>query len=231
MTTLTVADFADTGQWRLIVNIYTTGMSAFLENTLHSDVEPQQLFSVRWEKDPDSLLDHIENAVYDNPRLLDDFSARVVLFDRRTLFIPTRVAEENEGSEEEIYKSVYGGEEADVICETDGDLTAASSMTPGLKGFLYRTFPGARISTNLMSKVSELKRQNSGNGKRMFVTERESLSEADFILLDGHSLISASTHPASGKEDIIYHVYNIITSYGIDPAEVEMPEQYRLDVS
>ena len=228
MTTLTVADFADTGQWRLIVNIYTTGMTAFLENTLHADVEPQHLFTTRWEYDPDSLLHNIENAVYDNPRMLDDFSARIVLFDRHTLFIPTKVAEENDGIEEEIYTSLYKSDAADVICETDGDLTAVSSMTPRLKGFLSRTFPGARVSTNLMMQVAALRKENKGSGKRMEVTVRDADREADFILLDGDALISASTHSVSGDDDIIYHLYNIIDAYGIDPEDVKVPERYSL---
>ena len=97
MTTLTVADFADTGQWRLIVEIHTDGMKAMLENTLHDDLEPQILFSTAWDEDADALLRHIENTVYDNPRMLDDFSARILLFDRRTLFIPTHIAEQHEG--------------------------------------------------------------------------------------------------------------------------------------
>lgn len=227
MTTLTVADYADTGQWRLIVNIHPTGMKAMLENTLHKDVEPQQLFSTKWDAEPDNLLHHIENAVYDNPRVLDDFSARIVLFDRRTLFIPTSVGEENDGAEEEIYTSLYQAEAADVICETDRDITAVSSLAPGLKGFLNRTFPGARVSTNLMMQVSKLRKENKEGGKRMEVTVREQEKEADFILLDGGSLISASTHSVNGKEDVIYHTYNVIDSYGFDPGEVDIPEKYR----
>lgn len=228
MTTLTVADFADTGQWRLIVYISPTGMRAMLENTLHTDVEPQQLFSTHWENDPENLLHNIENAVYDNPRMLDDFSARIVLFDRKTLFIPTKVLEDDEGMEEEIYTSLYKADAADLICESDGDITAVSSLSPGLKGFLYRTFPGARISTNLMSLVSAMRKENEGGGKRITVVERENGCEADFILLDGNALISASTHSVAGREDIIYHVYNIITAYGFDPADVDIPEKYRL---
>lgn len=227
MTTLTVADYADTGQWRLIVNIHPSGMKAMLENTLHNDVEPQQLFSTRWEADPDTLLHNIENAVYDNPRVLDDFSARIVLFDRRTLFLPTKVAEENEGAEEEIYTSLYQAEAADVICEADRDITAVSSLASGLKGFLNRTFPGARVSTNLMMQVSNLRKENNEGRKRMEVTVREQEKEADFILLDGSSLISASTHSVNSKEDVVYHIYNVIDSYGLDPCEVEIPEKYR----
>ncbi len=227
MTTLTVADYADTGQWRLIVNIHPTGMRAMLENTIHADVEPQQLFSTRWEADPDTLLHNIENAVYDHPRVLDDFSARIVLFDRRTLFIPTKIAEETDGAEEEIYTSLYQAEAADVISETDGDISAASSLAPGLKGFLNRTFPGARVSTNLMMQVSRLRKENNEGGKKIAVTVRDREKEADFILLDGSSLISASTHSVNGDEDVIYHVYNVIDSYAIDPAEVDIPEKYR----
>lgn len=218
MTTLTVADFADTGQWRLIVEIHTDGMKAMLENTLHDDLEPQILFSTAWDEDPDALLRHIENTVYDNPRMLDDFSARILLFDRRTLFIPTHIAEQHEGEEEEIYTSLYRAEPEDVISETDGDITALSSFAPGLKGFLCRTFPGARVSTNLMAQVAAARK---GEGLRMLVTVRP--KEADFILLDGSALISASTHSQSCQADVAYHACNIISAYGLDPADVALP--------
>lgn len=224
MTTLTVADFADTGQWRLIVNIYATGMEAFLENTLHDDLEPQLLFSTSWEDEPETLLRRIENAVYDNPRVLDDFSARIILFDRRTIFLPTKLAEETEGYEEMVYASLYNVEESDVIVETDGDLTAASSMAPGLKDFVSRTFPGARVSSNLMYQVAALR--CSGEGKRMTVTRRD--GEADFILLDDRGLISASTHSCATDDEVIYHLYNILSAYGIDPGDVSIPEEYKL---
>ena len=65
MNGLTVADFADTGQWRLILKIFNTGIVAYLENTIHTDLEPQMLFSTQWEADGVNLLRNIENAVYD----------------------------------------------------------------------------------------------------------------------------------------------------------------------
>lgn len=228
MTTLTAADYADTGQWRLIVNIHPIGMTALLENTLHRDVEPQQLFSITWEADSDTLLHNIENAVYDHPRILDDFSACIILFDRHTLFIPTSMVEDEEGMEEEIFTSLYKADGNDVIIETDKDLTAVSSLAPGLKGFLNRTFPGARVSTNLMYQVSRLRKENSGKGKLLAVTLREPQNEADFILLAGGKLISASTHAVNGSTDVIYHIYNILDSYDINPADVDIPEKYRL---
>lgn len=216
MTTLTAADYADTGQWRLIIKIFTTGISALLENTLHDDVEPQPLFSSKWDDSEGDILRNIENAVYDHPRVLDDFSARIEVFDRRTLFLPTALLEETEGIEDTFYTSVYDADERDVMCQTDKDITAAFTLTKGLKAFLVRTFPGARIVCNLMQQVKA--QRASGDGKRMWISARE--KEADFVLTDGRDLISASTHSISSPDDILYHAFNIMGVYGIAPAEV-----------
>lgn len=218
MTTLTAADYADTGQWRLIIKLFTSGMSASLENTLHDDVEPQLLFSSSWDENDGDILRNIENAVYDHPRVLDDFSARIEIFDRRTLFMPTSLLIDTEGVEDAYYTSVYDAEEKDVMCHTDKDITAAFTLTRGLKAFLVRTFPGARIVCNLMRQVAELRKENEG--KLMYLTVRE--NEADFILLDGGNLISASTHGLTGPDDLLYHAFNIINVYGLNPRDVRV---------
>lgn len=215
MNGLTAADYADTGQWRLIVNISPTGISAHLENTIHTDLEPQLLFATEWEEDADTLLQHIENAVYDHPRVLDDFTARIIVHDRNTLFMPTAIMEENEGIEEIFYTTVFEADPADVMTDTFGDITAIYSPTPGLKGFLSRTFPGAMVESSLMRKV-RLNREASG--KRIYVFIRK--GEADFILFDGNALFSASTHSVNAPSDIVYHAVNIMDVYGIPPSEV-----------
>lgn len=226
MTTLTAADYADTGQWRLIVRIFSYGMSAHLENTLHDDVEPQLLFSTSWDENEGNILRNIENAVYDHPRVLDDFSARVEIYDRRTLFMPTELLTETEGIEDHYYTSVYNANEADVMCQTDGDITAAFTLAPGLKGFLVRTFPGARIVCNLMQQVSQIRK--GSKGLNMKISSRK--DEADFILLNGRELISASTHFTGAPTDIVYHAFNIMNAYEINPKDVavmseDLPEE------
>lgn len=216
MNGLTAADFADTGQWRLILKIFPTGMNAHLENTLHPDLEPQMLFSTQWEDDGANLLRNIENAVYDHPRVLDDFSARIIIYDRKVLFMPTELVEETEGAEETFYTSLYETEASDVITETDRDITVAYAPASGLKGFLNRTFPGARIGCNLMGAVKRFR--NDGDGKRICIFVRN--WEADFILLDGQNLISASTHSWTAPSDISYHGFNILDVYGVNPSDV-----------
>ena len=218
MYTLTAADFADTGQWRLLLKIGCTGLEAFLENTLHPEIEPQPLCSVSWEQNKDMLRKNIEEAVYSNPRLLDDFVTRIILFDPRTLFIPTAIAEEAAGAEEEIYKKVYTAEPADIMTDFDRDITAAWSLAPGVKSFLLRTFPGARISSNLMEKVRFLRKDNNGLNIFAFARDRE----VDIILLKDQNLISASTHEWSHPDDIAYLALNLLDVYGFKAAECGM---------
>ena len=194
MNGLTVADFADTGQWRLILKIFNTGIVAYLENTIHTDLEPQMLFSTQWEADGVNLLRNIENAVYDHPRVLDDFSAKIIIYDPRTVFLPTELAEESEG----------------------GEVTVAYAPARGLKGFLRRTFPGARVECNLMDMLKRCR--NDGEGYRMYVEVRE--GEADFVFLNGRDLISASTHGWTSGDDIVYHALNIMEVYGVAYSEV-----------
>ena len=218
MNGLTAADFADTGQWRLIVRIYRGGISAHLENTLHEGLEPQLLFASSWEPGEGTLLQNIENAVYDHPRVLDDFSACILVFDRRTAFMPTELVEEAEGAEETYYSALYSADPADILTDTDGDLTAAYSPAPGLKGFLSRTFPGARVECNLMNQVRRLRRV--GTGLRLFVTMRP--DEADFILLDGENLISASTRAWLAGPDIVYYALNLADAYGYTMSDISV---------
>lgn len=218
MTALTAADYADTGQWRLIVRIYRKGMSAYLENTLHQEVEPQELFSVTWDPEKGNLLNFIENAVYDHPRVLDDFSARIIIFDRNTIFIPSEILLDSEESEEGIYSDLFGVEPSEVMTESDRDVISASCMVKGLKGFLNRTFPGARMCSNLMHKVKTERKK--GEGKRMNIEVRE--GESDFVLLDGENLISASTHDTLSGTDVAYHAFNLLNTYEMNPKEVKV---------
>ncbi len=216
MNGLSAADFADTGQWRLNIKIFSNGMSAHLENTIHTDLEPQLLFSSNWESDPDALLRNIESSVYDHPRVLDDFSARIIIYDRKTVFMPTQLAEEIEGGEETYYTALYKNvKPEDVISEVEGDVTAAYSPAPGLNGFLNRTFPGARITCNLMNSFRNIK--NTGTGKRLYIEVRP--GESDFILMDEDSLLSASIHNWNAESDILYHAFNILDVYGISPKD------------
>lgn len=210
MYQLSAADFADTGQWKLLLKIGVTNLDAYLENVLHPEIELQELCKIKWDLNKDKLRDNIEEAVYSNPRLLDDFSTKIILYDPRTLFIPREVAEEAAGTEEDLYKKVYSAEESDIMTDEDRDLIAVWSLAPGIKSFLMRTFPGARITCNLMEKVRDLRKKNEGLTLYAFARE----GETDLILLENKNLISASTHEFSHTDDIAYLALNLLEVYG-----------------
>lgn len=219
MRQLTAADFADTGQWRLRINIYPDGMDAGLENMLYDDVGLQQLFESKWETDG-SFLSNLENAVYEHPRVLDDFAAKIVIYDRKTLFIPTRLADETEGSEEDYYMSFYEVEPADIMTDIDRDLTAAWSPGKGIRSFLLRTFPGALVTCNLMDRVKTKRKLNINGGKCLYVIRRD--GETDFVALDGSKLLGAVTHSTDTPAEALYHTLNLTDVLGMIPSETSI---------
>lgn len=214
---LTAADYADTGQWRLIMRISTKGMNAFLENTMYPDLPPEQLFSSTWKGKGKELLAHIENAVYDHPRVLDDFAARITIEDADTIFVPTDKINDDDTFAPSFYTELFGGEEKDVMYDTEEEVTAVFRGVAGLKDFLSRTFPGARIDNHLMSLFKDC-RQISGCQITIDVREED----ADFVLTDSGSLISASTHFINGDNDVAYHLFNIINVYDYDPMKMSV---------
>lgn len=216
MNALTAADYADTGQWRLILKIFGDGMEAYLENTLHEDVGQQRLFSVNWDADESTLRGNVENAVYDNPRVLDDFSTKIILYDRKTIFSPSELVEEN--GVEGFHTAVYPCEPVDIMSDVDDDVTATYSMAPGLKSFLYRTFPGSRIYSHLMDMF--ISHRNNGEGMRMYVEIRK--TEADILLVNGRNLISAATHTWRDHADVVYFILNTLSVYGVPYNDVDL---------
>ena len=184
---------------------------AFLENTLHPEIESQKICDVSWEHNPHEIRKNLEEAVYSSPRLLDDFSTRIVLFDPNTLFFPTEIVETTPDMDlEKVYCDIFGGEPTDVMTGGDKDITAAWAMNPGIRNFLYRTFPGARITCNLLEKVRNYR--NEGSELRLVIDCRN--VEADLILFQGPDLISASTHNWRHPDDVAYLSLNLLDVYG-----------------
>lgn len=218
MTRLTPSDYADTGQWRLLIKIFRTGMSAQLNNTLHEDVEPFVLFDTEWEADDDNILFKIEETVYSHPRVLDDFAAKIVLYEPNCLFIPSELIDDEEGNEEKYYTTLFPCEPCDIMTERDRDISVAYNPGKGVKSFLKRTFPGTRITSNLMDAVKAKRIRNTG--KSLFIIERD--KESDFILLDGKNLISASTHQTLNGSDTLYQAFNILRAYDIKIGDLKI---------
>lgn len=219
------ADLADTGQWRLLVYISDAGLTACLRHVNPQAAPAAKLTDMRWTDDGRSLLEKIENAVYDNPRLLDDYATEIIIQTPKALFVPTGALDEP-GSETDFMERVYPASGDDIF--TDGlqlrDHTPTGesciyTLTPGLQSFLQRTLPGSKVSCHLSVLIDKYRQQTS-ELTRIYVDIRR--GEADIIALNGTQLLSASVHEWQESPDIAYRVLLLMKSYGLTTDGVEV---------
>lgn len=226
----------DTADWRLIIYISRTGMSAFLKNE-EDPMEPLvNIFSDSWVRDDESLLRRIETVVYDHPQLLDDFSTEIVISTEKVLWIPKRQLELGDSNSEEetdyrdesdLYNIVYKGEEEDIFIDELNDKVCLYSLVPGLQAFIRRTLPGARTWCQQTLAVRRFADQVS-DMPRLYVDIRD--EEADYYAFDGRKLLLAATHGWRDKMDMAYQVFNICDIWKLDLSNTQVMLSGKRDV-
>lgn len=218
LTTYRGVRIDDTAEWRLVVYISESGMSAYLKS-VENPLEPvSTLFETTWERDGSRLLDNIEKGVYDHPQLLDDFSTEIVICTPHALWVPADVAADPEEGAA-LYNKVYNAEDEDIFSDTLDGMVCLYTLVPGLRSFLLRTLSGARISC----QQTVLLRRFMSRGAdmpRVYIDIRE--GEADFTVLDDRRLLLSATHFWNDPMDIAYHLFNIMDVYGLDKGNTQV---------
>lgn len=209
---------SDTAEWRQIIHISDRGLSVFLKNIENPIMPVQQVFSRQWEGTVENLLRNIENAVYDFPQMLDDFSTDIVIQTSKVLWVPESVLDSEE-MEETIYNSVYTGEPEDIMVDHLGDIACLYKLANGLQSFLRRTFAGARIVSHLSPPVLKF-RERGGELPVVYIDIRD--READFYAFDSRMMLMCATHSWNNVNDIAYHLFNILDVYSLDPHKVQV---------
>ncbi|MDE5843343.1 MAG: DUF3822 family protein, partial [Muribaculaceae bacterium] len=213
---LSAADFTDTGQWRLIIYISHSGMRAFLIHISDKSRPILRLLAINWHADdPASLLSNIETAIYDNPRLLDDYATDIIIETSQVCFVPNNYLFDTEDAESEIFTALFPGEAKEILADPLSDVTALYSMTHGLDGFFARTIPGARIRSHLAVMIENFRKSTTADSPAVYADIRN--SEVDLILLRGKELLSASVQRWHTPEDIAYRIFNMLNAYSINP--------------
>lgn len=210
-----IGDIAD---WRLICSISQNGMGAWLKHS-NPTQDLVTLFDERWTSDSESLLSRIENAVYDHPQVLDDFSADIALIAPKSIWVPTHITEDDDDEATRLYTQVYPVEEEDIMSAREDDATCLFTLVKGLNAFLQRTFPGARVHPHLGVLVKRFRQRNS-DMSRVYIDIRD--GEADFIAFDRRELLLAATHCWHDPADLQYHLFNIISVCGLNPKELQV---------
>lgn len=227
----------DTAEWRMVIHICRTGMSAFLKNE-EDPTEPLiTLFTTDWVRDDESLLRHIETVVYDHPQLLDDFSTEIIINTERAIWIPRSAVEmpneeNDEGNdcyrdESDLYNVVYNAEAEDIFMDELGDKICLYTLVPGLQAFIRRTLPGARTWCQQTLAVRRFADQVS-DMPRLYVDIR--YDEADYYAFDGRKLLLAATHSWRDKMDIVYQIFNIMDIWKLDMGATQIMLSGKRDV-
>lgn len=210
-------DYIDNGQWHLAVCISSQGIGAWLVPDISLGRSPKVLVSETWDKTSDLLLRRIEDVVYDNPTILDDYSADIIIVCDRQLWLPAELYPTDEDCAD-AYSKIYGGDDFDVFVNESGAEKIAFSLTPGLKSFMQRTFPGARIWSQL-SLLKEAGRPPHESFKCLVDVRKDT---ADIVLFHRGALLSASSHPWKSESDISYSLLNILQTYEADTKQTDL---------
>ncbi len=210
-------DYLDTGQWHLAVDISRHGFGAWLLPDESLGAAPRVIIQMAWQPSDEGLLERIEDAVYDNPTVLDDYSADIIVETDRQLWLPADLYPADEDCAD-AYTSIYGGDILDVMVNDLGKEKCAFMLTPGLKSFMQRSFPGARIwSQQALLKLASVQPHEAF---KVLLDIRQ--SSFDLILFSRGELLSASTHLWKTEADIAYALLNILKTYDAPTPDTEI---------
>lgn len=213
---LSAADLADTGRWRLIIYIHPDGISAYLLSVADLEIPAGRLFDISWDHDRATLLANIENAVYDNPRVLEDYSADIIIQTDKVIWTPLS---DDYSDAEDIFASLFHTDTGDIFIHESDSLAALFTIAPGLKGFLDRTFSGTRISSHL-SLLAAACRPESDAGISLFADCRK--DKADVFLFSGDKLLCGASHDISSPSDAAYIFFSLADVYEIKPSDIHL---------
>ncbi len=210
-------DFLDNGQWHLAVDISRHGFGAWLLPDESLSASPRIISRIEWQPTEEGLLRRIEDTVYDNPTVLDDYSADIIVESDRQLWLPASLYPTDDDCAD-AYVSVYGGDILDVMVNDLRNEKCAFMLTPGLKSFMQRSFPGARIWSQ-QALLLEASSQPHESFKGLLDIRQSSF---DLILFRRGELLSASTHLWKTDTDIAYILLNILQTYDAQATETEI---------
>lgn len=176
--------------------------------------EVRKISSV-WECPEEEILSRIENAVFDNPELLEDIPARIIVDTPRLMLFPEELEEENLIRLMEI---TYNASPEDFfISDVIPGVKAAYSLCKRLRGFVTRTFPGIPVTHHILPVISKY---ISASGERMYIAVED--DRVDICVMRGSRIICAVSHKATNVSDKLYFILFVFRTYGLDVNEAQI---------
>ncbi|MCM1291259.1 MAG: DUF3822 family protein [Prevotella sp.] len=213
---------ADPSERRLTICIGFGGIKAYLKNTVDVTAGYRTLIDASWKCDESELLRHIENTVYDHPEVLDDFECDIIIVSDKLLWIPSEIAEDEE-CRDKIFTDVFNVDSEnifeDIIKETPEHISAVYYLCPGLPSFIRRTFPGARVSSQLTQLFHRFYGRVTDEPS-VFVDLRH--DRMDMLIFNGKEFLLGATHRYADEHDAYYHILNCIRQCSLDEKRCEV---------
>lgn len=184
---------------------------------LFTDAQENSLISGEIELDNSvgDYLKALENAVYDNPLLLDDYKqVRVLVGSQHFVVVPP---EGDDFDAQDMLEATFPDVEGDVaVCNLKRcDVKLAFEVPKGVLAFLQRTFNTPPVFHHLHPLCEHYKRLNEGSEiSRMFLNMTD--SHMDMVIYRNGNIVLANSYDYRSPQDAAFFALHAWDSLGLD---------------
>ncbi len=169
-----------------------------------------------------SYLKALENAVYDNPVLLDDYKqVRVIVDSMQFVVLPP--AYDDETCALDALDAAFPNREGDLVfCRLPRCQVGIACDTPqGVTGFLQRTFNMPPVVHHLYPLCEHYRRQDDN---REVACVHLNLHDgcADMLITRNKQLVMANSYPLKAADDAVYYALHAWKTFGLDQQRDEL---------
>lgn len=169
-----------------------------------------------------SYLKAVENAIYDNPVLLNDYKkVRVMVESQRFMILPPEFSDEMDA--QDAFEAMFSEMEGDfALCNLPRcGVNIAYEMPKGLLGFLHRTFNMPPVVHHLYPFMEHFKQQDERRtGACMHLNLRD--DRVDILIVRDRALVMANSYPCTDTANAIYYTLNAWNTFGLEATKNEL---------
>lgn len=216
----TFPDISDHQRWQLQL---TAGHNGVRAN--YFDVISPRAFvhtDQHWRCDPADALRKIEDTIYDNPDIVDDYTTCILVRPVQMVFLPADSLPPDADEEaRELADLVDACENKDVWSEELLPGIRAVYTTPGgVRDFLTRTFPTEDVQLALRPMARHVAAWGADGAEKVWVhLDADTL---DIIAMAGGKPVIINTREYHGAADAAYYVVSVVRTLGLSASRAEV---------
>ena len=206
--------------WTLQLNLRSDAM----QYSLHDVDEENSLIvgTIALDLSAGSYLKALENAVYDNPVLLDVYNkVRVMVESEHFAILPPQFGDE--GDAREVLEASFPDAQGDLgVCSLPRCKVAiAFEMPEGVLGFLQRTFNMPAVFHHLYPLCEHYKGHDDNRGVAcMHLNLHHDF--IDILIVKNHALAMANSFHCDNANDTIYYTLHAWNTFGLEASKDEL---------